>query len=396
MDKRIAITGFGVKVPNGENNEDYLKNLLSGNYHFAQRSDLAPNGEPVLIGDLVGDLEELENKEYRILPRTSKLAIKTTMEALNMANFTEKDFQDIGVFFGTTMGGTHELENFFPDVYHNTYKHVPIYGCGLVSYHSIASSISSYFNIHGISKTITTACTSGLESLEDAIMYMRNGKIKKAIVGGTDSSNCKTLVFGFGRIKGIPFNQDEHSAGSPFNKNSRGFILSEGAATLIIEFEEDALKRGATIYGYVDEISSNNDAVSVNGTDKTGESMMKTVRDVLKNRTPDYYNSQALGYRSNDDVETIVSQEIFDNKVPITTIKGLTGHPLGASGLAQLIASLLGFQHNFIPKTIRTNKYGYESVPLVTDTIHTNNTNNVLITSHGYGGNNVSVFLVKK
>lgn len=129
------------------------------------------------------------------------------------------------------------------------------------------------------------------------MLYLQSGKINTAIVGAADSSNNKVTVYGFGKIRALPFNQEIWNSGSPFNKKSKGFILSEGAASLILETEEHALSRNATIYGYIDAVSTNNDAESVNGKDKTGRNMKQAVNDVLGNKRPDYFNSQYFGLR---------------------------------------------------------------------------------------------------
>lgn len=395
MSKRIAVTGFGIKVPNGEDNSGLHSHLLSGDYQFAITRDLTPNGETLLIGKLQGSLGALEDKQYRTLPRVSKLAISTSIEALAMADLDPGGSTNkIGVFFGTTMGGTSGLEEMVKYSANNNFRGMPVYCCGLVHYHSLASAISSYFQLKGITKTVTTGCTAGLEALEDAMMYLQSGKINSAVVGAADSSSNKVTVYGFGKIRALPFNQQDEHAGSPFNTRSKGFILSEGAASLILETEEHALSRNAVIYGYIDSIATNNDALSVNGQDSTGSNMKLAVTEVLRGRTPDYYNSQALGYEANDSVEAIVSRDIFGHKVPVTSIKGLIGHPFSVSGLAQIIASLLGFRHQFIPGTIRTDGYGYEYLPLITETM-TAASSEVLITSHGYGGNNACVYLTK-
>lgn len=91
MNKRIAITGFGVKVPNGENNNDLLEHLISGEYDFTARNDITPNQEPLWVGEVLGDLGTLEDKQYRVLPRISKLAISTSAEALVMAGLDLTD-----------------------------------------------------------------------------------------------------------------------------------------------------------------------------------------------------------------------------------------------------------------------------------------------------------------
>lgn len=101
MNKRIAITGFGVKVPNGENNNDLLDHLISGEYDFTARNDITPNQEPLWVGEVLGDLGTLEDKQYRVLPRISKLAISTSAEALAMAGL---DLTDPGNKTGCSLG----------------------------------------------------------------------------------------------------------------------------------------------------------------------------------------------------------------------------------------------------------------------------------------------------
>jgi 3-oxoacyl-(acyl-carrier-protein) synthase len=395
MSKRIVITGFGVKVPNGENNKELLHHLISGEYKFSIRNEITPNREDLLIGEVVQGLGELEDKHFRALPRIAKLAICTISEALEMAHLDlGEDGTSTGIFMGTTMGGTTPLEEMVRISSADKFREMPVYCCGLVHYHSLAASVSSFFHLKGITKTVTTGCTAGVEAVEDAIMYLQNGKINTAIVGAADSSNNRVTVFGFGKIRALPFNQQAEYAGSPFSKRSKGFLLSEGAASLILETEEHALARNAAIYGYIDAVVTNNDAESINGHDRTGSSMKQAVSSVLGQRIPDYYNSQAMGYAANDSIEDIVSRDLFGHGVPLTSVKGLIGHPFSASGLAQIVASLLGFQHQFVPRTIRTDQWGFEHLPLITETLLKPSAE-VLITSHGYGGNNAAVYLTK-
>ncbi|AIQ47686.1 hypothetical protein R70723_18635 [Paenibacillus sp. FSL R7-0273] len=398
MKQRIAVTGFGVKVPNGGDCSELLQNLLSGRYRFTTKDELTPGGELLVVGEVTGGLGILDEKEHRTLPRIAKLAICTVSEALEMSGL-ELDDQEIaihtGVFMGTTMGGMTPLEEMIGLTAAGRFKDMPVYCCGLVHYHSLASAVTSYFSLNGITKTVTTGCTAGIEAIEDAVMYLQNGRIRTAIVGAADSSNNKATVYGFGKMRALPFGQAEAAAGSPFSKNSKGFVLAEGAACLILETEEHAKARHAVIYGYIDAIATNNDGESVNGHDPAGRMMKQAVSRVTGGRVPDYYNSQAMGYAANDRIEEIVSRELFRHSVPLTSIKGLTGHPFSASGPAQIISSLLGFRHQFIPGTIRTDRSGYEHLPLVTETLLQPSAE-VLITSHGYGGNNACVYLTRE
>ncbi|AIQ53162.1 hypothetical protein R70331_17595 [Paenibacillus sp. FSL R7-0331] len=396
--ERIAVTGYGIKVPNGGNCSELLQNLLSGEYRFTVNDDLAPNGETLVIGEVTGGLGNLDDKQHRVLPRIAKLAICTVSEALEMSGLDLNDKEaaiGTGVFMGTTMGGITPLEEMVTLSAAGRFKDMPVYCCGLVHYHSLASAVSGYYRLNGITKTVTTGCTAGIEAIEDAMMYLQNGRIHTAIIGAADSSNNKATVYGFGKMRALPYGQQADAAGSPFSKNSKGFVLSEGAACLILETEERAKARHAMIYGYIDAIATNNDGESVNGHDPSGRMMKQAASRVAGGRYPDYYNSQAMGYAANDRIEEIVSRELFDHSVPLTSIKGLTGHPFSVSGPAQIIASLLGFQHQFIPGTIRTDRSGYEHLPLITETLLQPSAE-VLITSHGYGGNNACVYLTRQ
>ncbi|ASA25385.1 beta-ketoacyl synthase N-terminal-like domain-containing protein [Paenibacillus donghaensis] len=105
MEQRIVITGFGIKVPGGDDHEDYLQHLLSGSYHFTATDHLTPHGETLLLGEVTGGLGELDQKQYRTLPRTSKLAIATTIEALAMAGLDPGGWTGGRVFFSGLQWG---------------------------------------------------------------------------------------------------------------------------------------------------------------------------------------------------------------------------------------------------------------------------------------------------
>jgi 3-oxoacyl-(acyl-carrier-protein) synthase len=391
---RIVITGYGVKVPGGKNVSEFKQTLETGFCALETVNDLTPKGQPLTIGAIHDEIEELSDKQYRYLPRISKLAIGSAIEAVKMSKIKEFDSNRTGVFYGTGLGGTLGYEETISDNGRKSFSELPIYICGLVNYHSLASSISSYFNLHGITKTLSTGCTSSMESLQDAIMYIKSNQIDVAIVGGSDSANCKTTVYGFGKFKTIPINKSIEESGIAFSKHSKGFVLAEGAGTLIVERESHALKRGATIYGVIDEIFSNNDSATINGADPEGKLMMECLSQVLKGRIPDYVNSQALGLQANDIVERNISKQLFSHNVPYTSIKSMIGHALGASGIIQVISSLISFTDNFISGTIRTDKAGFEEVNLIQNTYY-QNVNEIAITTHGYGGNNACTYLLK-
>lgn len=391
---KIVITGYGVAVPGSMNSIQFEKQLQAGSHGITViQDDLLTKNKLLSLGFIDTQVYSRKEKAYKRYPNISKAQITTAEEAVQMAgiDFTRKN---IGVFIGTSLGGTEGYENSIALSSRGNYKVFPTFACGHTNYHSTASAISNHFNITGITKTVSTGCTAGLEALEDASLYIKAGQIDSAIVGGVDMANTASLIYAFSKIRTLPLGHHIEVSGLPFSKNSKGFVPAEGSATIVIEKEEDAIKRGATIYAEIVDTKSNNDGFGVFGSDLEGNRMYQLCREVVKDRTPDYVNSQALGLHANDIVESLTHERLFQNSIPITSIKSMVGHAFGASGLIQLVASIIGMEKNFIPFTTRTDKKGFEDLQII-DKLEKSETSEVLITSHGYGGNNAATYIRK-
>lgn len=163
-----------------------------------------------------------------------------------------------------------------------------------------------------------------------------------------------------------------------------------------MESEQIAIQRNASILGIVEETSVTQDAISPYQSDSTGLLMEKAVAECIKENMPTYINSQALGIMENDHIEVGVYKQFFANSnIPITSIKGTVGHPMGVAPLFQIIASLISISKSFIPPTIseEINDY-YHDYPIVTSVME-QDVDRVLITAHGYGGNNGCAMIAK-
>lgn len=390
--KRVAITGYGIKVPGAKNNIEFEKILKLGEKQTELNEDLFPDGVTCHLG-FVENSDKLDkiDKIYKRYPKFAKLAMETTLEALGLYEGNIKD-KRVGVFFGTSLGGVEGYEEISKQVFDNEFKKISILSSGKAHYHSVSSAVAGMLGIKGPTKTLSTGCSVGIEAMEMAILYLKANKIDLAIVGASEDCNSRLTNFSFGRMKTLPFNQTDNFVGTPFTKKSKGFILSEGAGTLILEREDDCESK--KVYGYIEDINSNNDAVNIFSNDTTGETMFNLLKNLKMKTLPDYINSQALGLYSNDKIEYINSRKLFNHKVPITSVKGIIGHSLGASGITQVISSLITFQSNFI-FPIYTDKDGFEDLNIV-DKLKNQEVKSVLITSHGYGGNNAGLYLSKE
>jgi 3-oxoacyl-(acyl-carrier-protein) synthase len=392
----IVCTGYGIIAPNTVNIDQYLFNLKNGVCCIETVENAGPQNESNIVGIIKAGIEKFENdKLLKRLPRVTKLGMAATEEAIQSANLDLKN-RKIGLFWGSSLGSF--IEQSFQDSIilsnEDNYRKIPMTFTHLANHHSSTASIAHYIGTNGITKTITTGCTSSLEAVQDAILYLKSGIIDIAIVGGSDSPISKATTYAFAKTKGLPLNQDIFTGAVPFQEDSNGFAVSEAAGAIILERKDEAIKREAHIKGEIVDVISNNDSVYNFSAEETGQQMINALKEITHGRKPDYVNSQALGFQLNDRIEKRCSEEIFNHQVPYTSIKSMIGHPFGASGMVQVIASLLSIQNNFIPPTIRTSKKGFENMNIVTTTKY-QEINEVVITNHGLGGNNTCAYIKK-
>lgn len=395
---KIVCTGYGVVAPGTRNVQEYLYNLQNGVCTLEVKEEEGPRNETNIVGLIKDDFEELNHdKKLKRLPRVTKMGIVAAKEAIESAQIEAADNKKkIGVFFGISLGASGEkvFHNSIEHAYKEEYHKIPVTFPHIANYHSITASIAHFIGAKGIVKTITTGCTSSLEAIEEALVYLKSGKIDLAIVGGTDSPISKPTTYAFSKTRVLPLNQSLNDGAVPFHEGSKGFAMSEASGVLVLEREEDALSREIPIKGEIVDVVSNNDGVYIYSLDESGEQIMNALKEVTKERIPDYINSQSLGIQLNDRIEEKSSELLFEHKVPYTSIKSMYGNPFGAIGVLQVIASLLSIQHGFIPPTIRTDKKGFETMNIVTKTKY-QEVNEVAITNHGYGGNNACAYVKK-
>lgn len=391
----IVATGVGVIAPNINNIDRFLEVLQKGENVLHQSNKSMPEEKTTILGEITEGLEEyLNKKEYRKYSKAMLLGIVAAKEAVQRSNI-DLSLYKTGLFVGTSIGSIGEPD-FEKSVVESkeSYKNIVNHFANLTNHHCIATVIGKELELNGVFKTISTGCTSSLEALEIAMLYLETGKIDVAVVGGVDSSINLFTSVSFMKNRALPVNQDVDTGAVPFDERSKGFSISEAAGFLVIEREEIAKDRNAQILGEIEKVLSNNDGIGIYQNDFEGEQLIKIIKEVVQERTPDYVNSQALGLSVNDKIEKKGSEIVFNHKVPYTSIKSMIGNPFGSVGALQLISALLSIKHSFIPPTIKTTQKGYEEMNINTVTTY-KEINEILITNHGHGGNNAVAYLKK-
>lgn len=387
---KVFITGYGIKAPKIQSVSDF-KHVLESGKVISEIVEFK-NGLQLVCGVIEEDLTVLAPKVLKRYPRTAQMAIAAAFDAIKMADLTNtiKD-KKVGVIIGTSGGNIAEVEKFSLRL--SQTNQISPFGIGNMNTNSLSTSVSSFFELNGMSLTLSNSCTASTDAINLGKTLIEAGQFDICIVGGVESTLTDVVVQGFSKLRLTAKDLDPAVAGGPFS-DDKGFVLSEGAGVLVLESEQSAQSRNVNIKGWVEGAFMNQDGLSIYHSDSSGAKMLEAMQHCLNGQVPTYVNSQALGIKENDGIEAFVHQMLFGNSVPITSIKGMTGHFLGATGAIQAIASLISLEHNFIPAAIKSNPEHYLDLPIVTE-LKYNDVNKVAITSHGYGGNNSCLLFSK-
>ncbi|WHZ05769.1 beta-ketoacyl synthase N-terminal-like domain-containing protein [Neobacillus sp. YX16] len=392
MDK-IVITGYGVKAP-GVSNIDQFKDVLEQGICTQEiLHGRGHNGSNIVCGVVHEDLNMISGENYKRYPRGAQLGIAAAEEAYKMANLPNDDFARVAVIMGTSGGGILEVEKF--SNHGNNLKKVPIQYVPIGDPHTLSSGITKHLGINGQAYTLSTGCTASLDAMIMGKLFLEAGYADICIVGGSDALLGDWITYGFLKTGAITENTEIEETGVPFSTSHKGFVKSEGSAVVIMERKKDADSRGAKIWGQVSGGASNNEARSILMSDTTGTLMTAALKRAIGDRIPTYVNSQALGLKQNDMIEYISHSNLFGPSVPITSIKGMTGHTFGSMGAIQVVSSLLSMEYGFIPPTIKTSGDGFKDLPIVTKTKY-QTVDSVAITNHGVSGNNTCLLITKE
>ncbi|NYE07088.1 3-oxoacyl-[acyl-carrier-protein] synthase II [Bacillus niacini] len=392
MDK-IVITGFGVKAPGISNIDQYKYVLEQGICTQEILHGRGNNGSNIVCGVVHEELDTISGQNYKRYPRTARLGIAAAEEAYKMANFQNADFARVAVIMGTSGGGMLEAEKF--SNHGNNLKKVPIHYIPVGDPHTLSSGITKHLGINGQAYTISTGCTASLDAILMGKLFLEAGHADICIVGGSDALLGDWITYGFLKTGTIAENVEIEETGVPFSTSHKGFVKSEGSAVVIMERKKDAESRGAKIWGQVSGGASNNEALPILQSDASGRLMTAALKSAIGDSLPTYVNSQALGLVQNDMIEYITHSNLFGSTVPITSIKGMTGHMFGSMGAMQVVSSLISMEYGFIPPTIKTSGDGFNDLPIVFETKY-QNVESVAITNHGVSGNNTCLFMTKQ
>ncbi|RBL91963.1 beta-ketoacyl-ACP synthase II [Chitinophaga flava] len=367
--KRVVITGMGAITPLGNNVAAFWNNLVAGTSGAATitRFDAA-RFRTKFACELKGydPAATLDKAEIRKTDPFTQYALSAAAEAISDAglDFSTMNPFDTGVIWGSGQGGMQTFEEQVTEYVTGDYnpRFSPYFVPRLIG-NMASGMISIKYGLMGINYTTVSACATSNTAIMDALNYIRWGKAKVMVTGGSEAPITPASVGGFCAMKAMSArNNDPAVASRPFDTDRDGFVMGEGAAALILEEYEHAKARGAHIYAEVAGAAMTADAYHMTATHPEGlgayQAMKGALEDAgLNHKEVDYLNAHATSTPVGDLSEIAAITRLFGtqpDRLHISATKSMTGHLLGAAGAIEAIACVKSITDSIIPPTINT------------------------------------------
>ncbi|MGK4579409.1 beta-ketoacyl-[acyl-carrier-protein] synthase family protein [Kitasatospora sp. HPMI-4] len=417
MTRRVAVTGIGVVAPGGVGVPAFWSLLTSGRTATRGITLFDPTGFRSRIAaecDFDPAAHGLDAELVARSDRYVQFALVAATEAVRDAglDLAAEDPWRVGVSLGTAVGGTTRLEHDYAlvsaggarwDVDH---RRAEAQLHRAFSPSTLASAVAEQAGAHGPVQTVSTGCTSGLDAVGYAFHAVQEGRADVVIAGASDSPISQITVACFDAIKATSArNDDPEHASRPFDASRDGFVLGEGGAVLVLEELEHARRRGATVYCEIGGFATFGNAYHMTGLTKEGLEMSESINRALEQARLDgseidYVNAHGSGTKQNDRHETAAVKRSLGAhayRLPMSSIKSMVGHSLGAIGAIELVACTLALAHGVVPPTANYSTPDPEcDLDYVPRTAREIPLRHVLSVGSGFGGFQSAVVLSRK
>lgn len=409
--ERVVITGLGAITPLGSSVDLFWNGLIKGVSGVRKITQFDASIYPYQIAGEIPDFDPeqyLDRKEARRFPRSAQIALASAIQAVKDAGLPETmvEKERSAVVYGTALGGLDQMEEEIIVLRTQGLKKVNPFTLALTIPNLSAFLIARQFQCLGPNKTIVTACATGTQTIGEAAELVRYGYADVVITGGTESLLKDYSVAGFCAMRAVPvnYNHNPQAASRPFDAAREGFILSEGAGTIVVERLEHALQRDAHIYAEIVGQSSSSDAFHIAQPDPDAKGPSRAMRWALADAgiSPTqigYINAHGTSTPLNDVTETKAIKDVFGEhayKLAISSTKSMIGHAMGASGTLEAIACTLTIVNGLIHPTINYTTPDPEcDLDYVPNTARQQDVQYALSNSFGLGGQNACLILKK-
>jgi len=407
--KKIVVTGLGCVTPVGNDLKTTWKNLLKGTSGIDTIKSFDVSEFDTKIGAEVKNFEIdfIHPREKRKMDKFVQFALKATDEAIKDSGLEieKEDKEKVGVIIGAGIGGLRVIEKQHEILLKSGPSRVSPFLIPMLIPDMAAGQVAIYYGLKGVNFATVSACASGAHALGSAICFIRESNYDIIIAGGTESCITPLGLAGFCSMKALSTRNDQpQKASRPFDKERDGFIMGEGAGIVILETEEHAKKRGAKIYAEFAGYGMSCDAYHMTAPDPSGEGAYLAMKHALINskispEEVDYINAHGTSTKLNDKSETVGIKKAFGEKaykIPVSSIKSMVGHLLGAAGGVEFVITCMAVKEGIIPPTMN---YEYPDpecdLNYVPNKAIEKEVKVALSNSFGFGGHNITLVAKK-
>lgn len=408
---RVVITGMGAITPVGLSVDDSWEALLAGRSGIDHISRFDTTDLRTTFAGEVRDFDPanyMDRKEARRLDPYIQYALAATKEAIADAqlDMSAEEANRVGCIIGSGIGGVQATLEGMEVAQSKGLRRISPFMVPNMLVDSAAGKVAIEYGLHGVNHAVVSACASGTSACGEAFEVLRRGDADVMVVGGAEAAIRPLLVAGFDVMGALSQRNDNPKAACrPFDRDRDGFVISEGAAILVMETEAHALARGARIYAEVIGYGSSADAYSMAAPHETGRGAIDAMQMALRKagqygvqpQDLDYINAHGTSTRLNDVTETWAIKHVLGEhaySVKISSTKSMTGHLLGGAGALETIVCAKVIETGMIPPTINLDNQDPDCD--LNYTPHTSVAAQVDVTlsnSFGFGGHNATIML---
>jgi 3-oxoacyl-[acyl-carrier-protein] synthase II len=423
--RRVVVTGLGVVAPNGVGKEAFWSACLNGKSGVGPIRSFDASGHPVKIAAEVPDfdvtpyLPASQRKSLKIMSRAMRFAVGAAGLAVTDSglNLNRENPERLGVVMGTGLVPV-ELPELAPALVKACNengrletKRLGESGRGvlfplwLLKYlpNMVSAHISMALNAQGPNSTITTACAAGTQAVGEAFRLIERGDADMVLAGGADSRIDPLMILAYSALGALSqSDRPAHEVSRPYDGGRDGFVLGEGAGILVLEDLEHARARAAVIYAEVLGMGTSFDAYSTTKPDPEARGAARAINEALRearvdHHDVDYINAHGTSTRLNDKMETIAVKRVFGEgarALPLSSIKSMVGHLIGAAGAVEAVALALTLQSGALPPTINQSQPDPDcDLDYVPNNAREMPVRTAVSTSFGFGGQNAALVM---
>lgn len=405
--RRVVVTSMGAVTPVGLDTESFWESVLQGRHGFAPISSFDTSDFDIKCAAEIRDWDPvamgLNKKDARRMDRYTQFAMAAAKQLVDGAgDISHTDPYRIGVIVGSGIGGFHTLMEETNKYREKGHKRVSVFFVPMMISNMAAGQIAIEHGFKGDNFAPVTACATGSHAIGEAFRKIKDGYLDMAVAGGSEAAIDPLAMAGFHNMGALTDGTDCDRLSIPFDKERNGFVMSEGAALLLLEEYEHAKARGAKILGEICGYGATGDAYHITSPSPDGEGAARAMANAvgeagIRPEEVGYINAHGTSTPLNDHYETLAIKSVFGEhayKLAVSSTKSVTGHMLGAAGGIEAIACIKALAQGVLPPTINYREADENcDLDYVTEGARRADIRYALSNSLGFGGHNATLLL---